>query len=228
MGRGRRQRRRGRRAPRRHPHQVTWGGVDLFVNIPVGIVVLALATRFVRESRYEDAVHEYDVVGALSVTSGLVLLVYAISEAPDVGWAAFRTIGLLVLSGALLLFFVWWESRTRAPLMPLGIFRNWMLTAANVVSFLQSGGLYGSFLLPDRSTCSKCWASPFCRPESGSWLPPEQRSCWPHSHRRSSRDSERSRDPHRDLLSHVRSALVHADRRRREPTWSTSCPDFSR
>jgi EmrB/QacA subfamily drug resistance transporter len=118
-----------------------------FVNIPVGIVVLALATRFVRESRHEDAVHEYDVVGALSVTSGLVLLVYSISEAPDVGWAASRTIGLLVLSGALLLFFVWWESRTRAPLMPLGIFRNRMLTAANVVSALQSGGLYGSFLL---------------------------------------------------------------------------------
>ena len=118
-----------------------------FVNIPVGIVVLALATRFVRESRHEDAVHEYDVFGALSVTSGLVLLVYSISEAPDVGWATFRTIGLLVLSGALLLFFVWWESRERAPLMPLGIFRNRMLTAANVVSFLQSGGLYGSFLL---------------------------------------------------------------------------------
>jgi Na+/melibiose symporter-like transporter len=92
-------------------------------------------------------VHEYDVLGALSVTGGLVLLVYAISEAPDVGWATFRTIGLLVLSGALLLFFVWWESRERAPLMPLGIFRNRMLTAANVVSLLQSGGIFGSFLL---------------------------------------------------------------------------------
>ena len=119
-----------------------------FVNIPVGIVVLALATRFVRESRaQEDAVHDYDVVGALTVTSGLVLLVYAISEAPDVGWAAFRTIGLLVLSGALLLFFVWWEARAREPLMPLGIFRNRMVTAANVVSFLLAGGMFGSFLL---------------------------------------------------------------------------------
>jgi EmrB/QacA subfamily drug resistance transporter len=118
-----------------------------FVNIPVGIVVLALATRFVSESRQEDAVHEYDVLGALSVTSGLVLLVYAISEAPDVGWGTLRTIGLLVVSGVLLLFFVWWESRERAPLMPLGIFRNRMLTAANVVSVLQSGGIYGSFLL---------------------------------------------------------------------------------
>ncbi len=82
-----------------------------FVNIPVGVVVLALTTRFVRESRRGTAEHRYDVIGALSVTTGLVLLVYAVSEAPDVGWAAFRTIGLIVLAGALLLFFVAWESR---------------------------------------------------------------------------------------------------------------------
>ena len=118
-----------------------------FVNIPVGVVVLALTTRFVRESRQEDAVHEYDVIGALSVTTGLVLLVYAVSEAPDVGWAAFRTIGLIVLSAALLLFFVAWEARAREPLMPLGIFRNRMVTAANVASFLLAGGMFGSFLL---------------------------------------------------------------------------------
>ncbi len=118
-----------------------------FVNIPVGVVVLALTTRFVRESRRETDEQRYDVLGALSVTTGLVLLVYAVSEAPDVGWAAFRTIGLIVLAGALLLFFVAWEARVREPLMPLGIFRNKMVTAANVVSFLLAGGMFGSFLL---------------------------------------------------------------------------------
>ena len=118
-----------------------------FVNIPVGVVVLALTTRFVRESRRETAEHRYDVLGALSVTTGLVLLVYAISEAPDAGWATFRTIGLVVLAAALLLFFVAWESRVREPLMPLGIFRNRLLTAANVVGFLLAGGMFGSFLL---------------------------------------------------------------------------------
>jgi EmrB/QacA subfamily drug resistance transporter len=118
-----------------------------FVNIPVGVVVLALTTRFVRESRRETDEQRYDVLGALSVTTGLVLLVYAVSEAPDVGWAAFRTIGLIVLAGALLLFFVAWESRVPEPLMPLGIFRNKMLSAANVVSFLLAGGMFGSFLL---------------------------------------------------------------------------------
>jgi EmrB/QacA subfamily drug resistance transporter len=118
-----------------------------FVNVPVGIVVLALTTSFVKESRRESDEQRYDVLGALSVTTGLVLLVYAISEAPDVGWATLRTIGLLVLAGALLLFFVAWEARVREPLMPLGIFRNRMVSAANVVSFLLAGGMFGSFLL---------------------------------------------------------------------------------
>jgi Na+/melibiose symporter-like transporter len=103
--------------------------------------------RFVRESRREVAEERYDVAGAISVTSGLVLLVYAISEAPDVGWATFRTIGLLVLAGLLLAGFVLWEARIRQPLMPLGIFRNRQLSAANVVGFLQAGGIFGSFLL---------------------------------------------------------------------------------
>jgi EmrB/QacA subfamily drug resistance transporter len=118
-----------------------------FVNIPVGIVVLALATRFVNESRRESDEQRYDALGALTVTAGLVVLVYAISEAPDVGWATFRTIALIALSGALLLFFVAWEARVREPLMPLGIFRNRMVSAANVVSFLLAGGMFGSFLL---------------------------------------------------------------------------------
>jgi EmrB/QacA subfamily drug resistance transporter len=118
-----------------------------FVNVPVGIVVLALTVRFVRESRRRDIEHEYDLIGALSVTSGLVLLVYAISEAPDVGWATFRTIGLLVASGVLLAFFLIWELREREPLMPLGIFRNRSLAAANGVGLLQTGGMFGSFLL---------------------------------------------------------------------------------
>ena len=64
------------------------------------------------------------MIGALSVTTGLVLLVYAVSEAPDVGWALFATIGLIVLAGALLSSSSAWESRVPEPLMPLGIFRN--------------------------------------------------------------------------------------------------------
>ena len=118
-----------------------------WVNVPVGLLVLVLTPIYVRESKREDVVHDYDPLGALTVTGGLVVLVYAISEAPAEGWASFRTIGLLVFSAALLLFFLWWESREKAPLMPLGIFRIRLLSAANFVALLQSGGMFGSFLL---------------------------------------------------------------------------------
>jgi EmrB/QacA subfamily drug resistance transporter len=118
-----------------------------WVNVPVGVLVFVLAPIYIRESRREDVVHDYDPLGALSVTSGLILLVYAISEAPDVGWATFQTIGLLVLAGLLLAFFLVWEWREKAPLMPLGIFRIRLVSAANVVGFLQASGLFGSFLL---------------------------------------------------------------------------------
>jgi EmrB/QacA subfamily drug resistance transporter len=118
-----------------------------WVNVPVGLTVLLLAPFYVRESRREDVVHDYDPLGALSVTSGLIVLVYAISEAPDVGWGTFRTIGLLALSAVLLIFFLVWEWREKAPLMPLGIFRIRLLAASNVVGLLMAGGMYGTFLL---------------------------------------------------------------------------------
>jgi EmrB/QacA subfamily drug resistance transporter len=118
-----------------------------WVNVPVGLLVLALTPIYVRESRREDVIHDYDPLGALSVTGGLILLVYAISEAPDVGWGTFRTIGLLALSGALLAFFLVWEWREKAPLMPLGIFRIKLVAAANVIGLLLAGGMFGTFLL---------------------------------------------------------------------------------
>ena len=118
-----------------------------WVNVPVAAIVLILTPIYVRESRREDVVHEYDLPGAISVTTGLILLVYAISEAPQVGWGTFRTIGLLVVSGLLLAFFLWWEAREKEPLMPLSIFRIRLVAAANLGGFLLAGGLYGTFLM---------------------------------------------------------------------------------
>jgi EmrB/QacA subfamily drug resistance transporter len=118
-----------------------------WVNVPVGVTVLLLTPFYVRESRREDVVHDYDPLGALSVTSGLIVLVYAISEAPDVGWWTFRTVGLLAVSAVLLLIFLVWEWREKEPLMPLGIFRIRLVAGANLVGMLMAGGMYGSFLL---------------------------------------------------------------------------------
>ena len=118
-----------------------------WVNVPVGVLVLVLTPIYVRESRREDVVHDYDPLGAILVTSGLVALVYGISQAPDKGWATFETIGVLVLAAVLLAGFLIWEARERAPLMPLRIFRIRLLSAANFIALLQSGGIFGSFLL---------------------------------------------------------------------------------
>ena len=118
-----------------------------WVNVPVAAIVLILTPIYVRESRREDIVHDYDLPGAISVTGGLIVLVYAISQAPVVGWGSFRTIGLLVVAGALLAFFLIWEWREDEPLMPLDIFRIRLVAAANAVGFLLAGGMYGTFLL---------------------------------------------------------------------------------
>jgi len=118
-----------------------------FVNVPVGALVLALTRPIVPESRADLGHRRFDVVGALSVTGGLALFVYAISKAPDVGWGTGRTIGLIVASIVILGFFVVWELRTTAPLVPFGIFRIRTLTGANVVGFLLGASIYANFFI---------------------------------------------------------------------------------
>ena len=89
-----------------------------FVNVPVGLLVLGLALAFVPESRLEGARRRYDALGAVLVTGALVLLVFAISQAPEVGWATFRTIASLVVAGALLAAFLFREAADRRPARP--------------------------------------------------------------------------------------------------------------
>src|SRR5436309_7165736 len=88
-----------------------------FVNVPVGALVFALTRPIVPESHADLGHRRFDAAGAVSVTGGLALLVYAISKAPDVGWATGRTIGLLIAAVAILAVFVGWELRTTAPLV---------------------------------------------------------------------------------------------------------------
>jgi EmrB/QacA subfamily drug resistance transporter len=118
-----------------------------FVNVPVGALVLALTPRIVPESRREGAERNYDALGAVLVSSGLALLVYAISRAPIVGWATARTILLLVASGALLAAFLVNERRAKDPLMPFHIFRVRTVAGANIVGFLLGGVLFANFFV---------------------------------------------------------------------------------
>ena len=114
-----------------------------FLNVPIGTAALLLAPRIVPESRLDTARRRYDPFGAVSVTAGLLLLVYAISKAPQVGWGAARSVTLLALSAALLVAFLVLETRVEAPLMPLRIFRLKTLAGANAVGLLLGGGFFG-------------------------------------------------------------------------------------
>jgi MFS family permease len=107
-----------------------------FINIPLGLAALALSPLLLRESRAPTARRSYDPAGALTITGALVLLVYALVEAPDVGWGAAQTILLLTGSAALLAAFALIESRHRAPLLPLRFLHSRTLVGANAVMLL--------------------------------------------------------------------------------------------
>jgi EmrB/QacA subfamily drug resistance transporter len=114
-----------------------------FINVPVGLAALALSPLLLRESRAATTRRSYDPAGALTITGALVLLVYAVVEAPDAGWASAQTIGLLAGSAALLAAFALVESRHAAPLVPLRIFRSRTLVGANAVMLVFSTAAFG-------------------------------------------------------------------------------------
>jgi EmrB/QacA subfamily drug resistance transporter len=107
-----------------------------FINVPVGLAALALSPLLLRESRAALTRRSYDPAGALTITGALVLLVYAVVEAPGVGWGDVRTI--LPLAGAAVLVAVFGliESRHPAPLVPLRIFRSRTLAVADALTVL--------------------------------------------------------------------------------------------
>ena len=107
-----------------------------FINIPVGVAALALCRVLVPESRADAAGRSYDAAGALTITGALVLLLYAVVEAPDTGWSDAQTLAMFAASAALLAAFVAVESRHPAPLVPLRILRSRTLVGANAVMFL--------------------------------------------------------------------------------------------
>jgi EmrB/QacA subfamily drug resistance transporter len=117
-----------------------------FVNVPVGALALALAPRFVRESR-SDRESTQDVGGAITVTGGLALLVYAVSNAPSHGWSSSWTISRLAIAAALLIAFLVIESRAKDPLMPFRIFRVSTVAGANVAGLLLGVVVFANFFI---------------------------------------------------------------------------------
>jgi EmrB/QacA subfamily drug resistance transporter len=118
-----------------------------FINVPVGIAAAALAPVLLRESRADLGHRHFDLRGAVTVTGGLMLLVYALSRAPQHGWGASSTIGLLAASLAALAAFVAIELRSPQPLLPMRLFRNRPLAAGNGTMALIGAVMFSEFFV---------------------------------------------------------------------------------
>jgi EmrB/QacA subfamily drug resistance transporter len=125
---------------------LSWSWI-FFINVPVGIAVMAASPFLLGESRADLGHRRFDFAGAASITGGLMLLVYALTRATQHGWATGATIGLLAASAALIGAFFLIELRSKAPLLPLRIFRNRTLTASNVSGLLLGGAIFAQFFL---------------------------------------------------------------------------------
>jgi EmrB/QacA subfamily drug resistance transporter len=125
---------------------LSWSWI-FFINVPVGLLVLGLTPWLLRESRADLKHRNFDVAGAATITAGLMLLVYAMTHATQHGWATVETIGLLSASAALVIAFVVVELRSKAPLLPMRIFRLRTLAASNATGLLVSAAIFSQFLL---------------------------------------------------------------------------------
>jgi EmrB/QacA subfamily drug resistance transporter len=116
-----------------------------YVNIPVGIAVFVASLRYVPESKDERSHKAFDVAGAVTVTSGLLILVYAIVKAQEEGWVSAHTLIVGGISLALLAVFLVIERRSIEPLVRLSIFRVRTVRAANVAMLFVAAGLFAMF-----------------------------------------------------------------------------------
>jgi EmrB/QacA subfamily drug resistance transporter len=125
---------------------LSWSWI-FFINVPAGILVMAVTPWLVSESRADLRHRHFDFAGAATITSGLMLLVYAMTRATQHGWGTPETIGLLAASGVLIAGFFVVELRSKAPLLPLRIFRLRTLTGSNVAGLLMGGAIFSQFFL---------------------------------------------------------------------------------
>src|SRR3954462_12433981 len=125
---------------------LSWSWI-FFINVPVGLALVIVAPLLLRESRADLGHRHFDVAGATTVTGGLMLLVYALTRATEIGWSTGETIGLLAASAPLIVSFIVIELRSKAPLLPMRIFRLRTLAGANVTAFLLGTSVFSQFFL---------------------------------------------------------------------------------
>jgi EmrB/QacA subfamily drug resistance transporter len=117
------------------------------VNIPIGIGVIALSFALLPAGAGQTQKRSLDVAGAVTVTTALMLAIYAVVNGNEAGWRSLQTLGLLAAAAALFATFLAIEARVKVPLMPLGLFRLRNLAAANIVGVLWAAAMFAWFFL---------------------------------------------------------------------------------
>jgi EmrB/QacA subfamily drug resistance transporter len=125
---------------------LNWSWI-FFLNIPFGIAVIAVTPFLLRESRADLGHRHFDFAGAATITGGLMLLVYAMTRATQHGWGTSGTIGLLAAAVGLIAAFIVIEMRSKAPILPMRIFRLRTLTGANLTALLIGAAVFSQFFL---------------------------------------------------------------------------------
>jgi EmrB/QacA subfamily drug resistance transporter len=121
-------------------HWIFW------LNVPIGLIATALATRLLPESH--GAPEQLDLIGVALVTAGVVAIVCALVRAGEVGWSSPEMLSTLLAGSALLLAFLAWEHRAVAPMVPLRLFRNRAFAIGTATTFFMSGAIFaGAFLI---------------------------------------------------------------------------------
>jgi EmrB/QacA subfamily drug resistance transporter len=120
---------------------------NFLVNLPIGVAVFFLSWRFLPDSKVEMKHRNLDVFGAVSITLSLLLAVYAIINGNSAGWTSGETLGLLGAAVILLVLFIIIESRVKAPLIPLSMFRLKNVVTANAVGVLWAASMFAWFFL---------------------------------------------------------------------------------
>jgi len=118
---------------------------DFFINVPVGIALTILALKYIPKHKTEQDHKDLDLPGAMLVTGGLMTLVFAITKAPTWGWTSPETIWSLIGAVVLLVAFVFNESRSKHPLMPLSIFKIRNLSGANLTQLPITAAMFSMF-----------------------------------------------------------------------------------
>jgi EmrB/QacA subfamily drug resistance transporter len=123
-----------------------WDWQAIFwINVPVGVISVPLVL-FALPNSFGARVRA-DVVGVILVGLGVLGIVFGIVRGNDAGWGSSQVLGALIGGGVLLVAFLWWETRSQAPLVPLGLFRDRSFSIANVVGFGFSFGMFGSVFI---------------------------------------------------------------------------------